>query len=72
VDDAWTLILGELVEVGRLGAGERVMDGTSVEAKRGASGSARAGSARAMRSNASWTGTAPGSGRPRMGRASTG
>lgn len=70
-DDVWKLVLAELAAAGRLGADERAVDGTFVEAKKGASGSARAGSAPAPRSNSSWTGTAPRSGRRPTGRAST-
>ena len=70
-DDVWKLILAELAAAGRLGADELAVDGSFIEAKRGASGSARAGSARAPRSNSSWTGTAPRSGRQRMGPGST-
>lgn len=67
----WKLVLRELDEAGRLDTSELVVDGTFVEAKKGASESARAGSARGRRSNSSRTGTALRSGRRPTGRAST-
>lgn len=67
----WKLVLVELGEAGRLDTSELVVDGTFVEAKRGAPGSARAGSARGRRSNSSSSGRASHSGRRRTGRAST-
>lgn len=70
-DDVWKLVLRELAEVGRLKADELVIDGTFVEAKRGASGSARAGSARGPRSRSSPTAGVSRSGRRRTGPAST-
>jgi transposase len=70
-DDAWKLILRELAEAGRLKADELVLDGTYVEAKRGAPGSARAGSATGRRSRSSPTAGAPPSGRRRTGPMST-
>lgn len=70
-DDVWKLILRELAEVGRLGADELALDGTYVEAKKGASGSARPGSVGGRRSRSSPTGTAPRSGRRPTGRGFT-
>ena len=70
-DDVWKLVLAELAAAGRLRVDELTVDGTYIEAEGGASGSARAGSARAPRSNASWTGTAPRSGRRPTEPAST-
>ena len=67
----WKLVLRELDEAGRLDTSELVVDGTFVEAKKGASGSARADSGRARRSSSSPTATASRSGRRRTGRAST-
>jgi transposase len=67
----WKLVLRELDAAGRLDTSELVVDGTFIEAKKGGSGSARAGSGRARRSSSSRTGTAPRSGRRRTGRAST-
>jgi transposase len=67
----WKLVLAELDAAGRLDTSELVVDGTFVEAKRGAPASARAGSGRGRRSNSSPTGTVRRSGRRRTGRAST-
>lgn len=67
----WKLVLAELDAAGRLDTSELVVDGTFVEAKRGAPASARAGSGRARRSNSPRTAMAPRSGRRRTGRAST-
>ena len=70
-DDVWKLVLAELAAAGRLRADELAVDGTYIEAKKGASGSARAGSGRAPPSNSSWIGGASRSGWRRTGRAST-
>ncbi len=67
----WKLVLRELDDAGRLDTSELVVDGTFVEAKKGAPGSARAGSARGRRSSSSPTEPARRSGRRRTGRAST-
>jgi transposase len=68
---AWKLVLAELGEAGRLDTSEVVLDGTFIEAKKGASGSARAGRARGRRSNSPSTGPGSRSGRRRTGRTST-
>lgn len=47
----WKLVLAELDEAGKLDTSELVLDGTFIEAKKGGSGSARAGRARGRRSN---------------------
>ena len=60
---AWKLVLRELDEAGRLDTSELVLDGTYVEAKKGGSGSARAGRGAAPRSKSSPTGRASRSGR---------
>lgn len=70
-DGVWKLVLREPADAGRLKVDELVLDGTFVEAKRGASGSARAGSAPAPRSRSSPAGTAPRSGRRPTGPVST-
>ena len=67
----WELVLAELDEAGKLDTSELAMDGTFVEAKKGVSGSARAGGATAPRSNSSPTGRASRSGRRPTGPTST-
>ncbi len=67
----WKLVLRELDEAGQLDTSELVLDGTFVQAKGGASGSARAAGVAGRRSNSSPIGTAPRSGRRPTGRAST-
>ena len=59
----WKLVLRELGQAGKLDTSELVLDGTYVEAKKGASGSARAGTGAARRSNSPRTGRASRSGR---------
>ena len=67
----WKLVLAELAEAGKLDTAELALDGTYVEAKKGASGSARAGRARGRRSNSSPTAGASPSGPRRTGPTST-
>jgi transposase len=59
----WKLVLAELDEAGKLDTSELAMDGTFIEAKKGASGSARAGRGAGPRSKSSPTGRASRSGR---------
>jgi len=67
----WKLVLAELDRAGKLDTSELVLDGTFIEAKKGASGSARAGRGAGRRSNSPSTGRASRSGRRRTGRTST-
>jgi transposase len=67
----WKSVLAELGEAGKLDTSELVLDGTFIEAKKGASESARAGRARGRRSNSSPTGPASRSGRRPTQRTST-
>jgi transposase len=60
---AWKLVLRELDEAGKLDTSELALDGTFIEAKKGASGSARAGRGAGPRSNWSSSGRASRSGR---------
>jgi transposase len=59
----WKLVLRELDEAGKLDTSELVMDGTFIEAKKGASGSARAARGAGPRSKSSPIGRASRSGR---------
>lgn len=68
---AWKLILGELDAAGRLDTSELVLDGTYVEAKKGGSGPASGGSAKAPRSKSSPTAPASRSGRRPTARTPT-
>lgn len=60
---AWKLVLRKLDQAGKLDTSELVMDGTFIEAKKGAPGSARAGRGAGPPSNSSPTGPASRSGR---------
>jgi transposase len=67
----WKRVLAELDAAGKLDTSELVLDGTFIEAKKGASGSARAGGGAGRRSNSPPTARASRSGRRRTGRTST-
>ncbi|MBA4066888.1 MAG: hypothetical protein C0501_24915 [Isosphaera sp.] len=70
-DRVWKAVLAELDRAGKSNTSELAMDGTYIEAKKGVSGSARAGGGVGPPSNSSPTGPASRSERRRTGRTST-
>jgi transposase len=70
-DRVWKLVLAELDAAGKLDLSELALDGTYIEAKKGAPGSARVGTGAGPPSNSSSSGPASRSGRRPIRPAST-